>query len=290
MTRTFDEYYAAVPADQRERLRAFRAAHPPQQTSAGQVQWEYLTGGSGDQAVLLLVGGLRAADGGFRMTEELESDFRVIAPTYPAVPTMQHLAEGLAAALQAEGITRAHVIGGSFGGMVAQVFARTYPQMVDRLILSTTAIPDAETIKRYQQMAQMIAAAPEETVLEGAKQQMFQTMAPPEHEAAFWRAYLDELYSERQSKADLLSTYQCMVDFTMSYIFTPDDFKSWPGRILIIESDDDATFNEAQRTRLKALYPTAQVHTFSGAGHSPGSTRRAEYAALVKSFFSSHIT
>lgn len=285
MPRSFDDIYAHVPTDQRERLRAFRAAHPPRYRQIGQVQWEYLVGGTGKKTVLLLVGGLRAADGGFRMTEALEDEFRLIVPTYPVVPTMAHLCEGLAAILTAEDAAPVHLIAGSFGGMVAQAFVRAYPQYVDRMILSTTAVLDADAVRRYQQQLQMILPLPEADVLQGAKAQMLSTMAPPEAELALWTAYLDELYSERLGKDALVSTYHCIIDFAMSYHLQPTDLDGWHGQMLIIESDDDATFSEAQRTALKALYPRAQVHTFSGAGHSPGSTRRAEYTALVKQFF-----
>ncbi len=285
MSKPFDDYYADVPADQRERLRAFRAAHTPRHVQVGAVPWEYLAGGSGDQTVLLLVGGLRAADAGFRMASELERDFRVLVPTYPAVPAMTQLCDGLAALLDAEGVQQVNLLAGSFGGMVAQAFVRAQPQRVRRLVLSTTAVPDANAVRRYEQQLAQISPVPDELVRAGAKVQMLEMVAPPGEELAFWRAYLDELFSERLGKADVLSTYQCIIDFGMSYRLQPGDLDNWGGKLLLIESDDDATFDAAQRAALRGLYPQAQVHTFMGAGHSPGTTRRSEYTALVHAFF-----
>ncbi len=49
------------------------------------------------------------------------------------------LSEQLAAVLTASGIARAHLVGSSLGGMVAQHFAATWPERVDRLVLCDTS-------------------------------------------------------------------------------------------------------------------------------------------------------
>src|SRR5690349_14573533 len=113
---SFEQIYADAPAEQRERLQQFRQNHPIQKTSVNGVEWEYLTGGEGDEVVLLLVGGLRVADAGFRAMLELERDFCVITPTYARVETMAELCDGLAGILAYEGVPQAHVLAGSFGG------------------------------------------------------------------------------------------------------------------------------------------------------------------------------
>ncbi len=280
----FADFYGDVPADQREALRQFRDHYRPNTLRVKGVDWQYLTGGSGEQTILWLVGGLRAADAAFRSIPLLADNFRIIAPDYAAVNSLAELTEGLAAILEAENIAQAHVLAGSFGGMVAQVLVRRFPKMVGKLILSTTAPPIRAVGIKYQEQMVMLANLDEAILREGAKQQLFTTIAPPDHEAIFWRAYLNELYTERQGKADILSTYHCLIDFMLNQQFSPDDLHDWQGRILIINSDNDATFGAEVQTQLQALYPTAQTHTFIGAGHSPGSTRRDEYFALVRTF------
>jgi 3-oxoadipate enol-lactonase len=51
---------------------------------------------------------------------------------------VEELSAQLAAVLRREGIARAHVMGISLGGLVAQCFAATEPAMVDRLVLCDT--------------------------------------------------------------------------------------------------------------------------------------------------------
>ncbi len=280
----FDTLYANVPTDQREALRRFRGEHPPQQTELNGVRWSYVLAGQGEQTVLLLVGGLRVADAAYRNIPMLTDEFCVVTPSYPALSTMAALADGLAGVLDAAGVERAHVLAGSFGGMLAQVFVHRHANRVSKLILSTTAVLDADAAARYRQILDSLRPLPPEIAAQVAEGQMFSTIAPPESEHDFWRAYLHELYTERIDKAELISTYEALLDYAENYHFTAADLDGWSGAMLILESDDDATFDEAARASVRALYPRAQTYTFHGAGHSPGTTQRELYFRVVKDF------
>jgi pimeloyl-ACP methyl ester carboxylesterase len=273
-----------APSDQSERLRAFRAAHPEKMVRLDGVDWQYIDSGQGDETILLLVGALRVADAAFRSIPMLEDAYRVITPTYPPVSTMAQLVDGLAGILDHEGSGRVHILAGSFGGMVAQVFAQQHGDRVDKLILSTTTILDENSAQRYKEELYTLSPLPDEIVRAGAKIRFLEMIAPPEQERDFWRDYLDELLTYRLGKDDLISTYRCLIDFAEHYGLAP-----WPGETLILESDDDQTLNAEARHRLKTQYPQAEVHTFHGAGHSPGTTKRDEYFAVVKRFFGGQI-
>lgn len=272
----FDELYKDVPDTQKNALKSFREQNPPKQLNG----WNYISTGQGMETILWLVGGLKKADAAFQTIPMMADSFRIIAPDYPALSSMDALADGLSAILAAEGIDSAYVLSGSFGGMLGQVFLRRYPAKVKKLVLSTTTAPDTAQIERYQQLLGMASAAPEELLRELAPSQMFGTIAPPPHEAEFYRAYLKELYSQRLNKQDILSTYEAVIDYMKR------DFSVWEAaNLLILKSDNDATFGEAEQARLIALYPHAQIHTFTGAGHSPSSTQREAYFAKVREFF-----
>lgn len=280
---TFDTHYAHVTEEQREGLRHFRDRHPEQTVIANATQWTYLTAGNKGDVLLWLVGGLKMADAAWRSIPLLSDQFRVIAPNYPPLPTMSALADGLAGILDAEGVESAAVLAGSFGGMLAQVLVRRHPQRVSKLILSTTTPPDMNKVESYQQVLAMVEAAPEDMLREQAQAQMFGIIAPPEDEADFYRAYLQELYTERMGKDDITSTYQAVLDY-MRQVFSPQDLADWHGQVLILDSDNDATFGEEQQREMLRLYPQAEHHTFHGAGHSPGSTQRELYFQKVREF------
>lgn len=57
----------------------------------------------------------------------------------PAAPYgMQELSAQLAAVMRQEGVAKAHIMGISLGGLVAQCFAATQPAMTDKLVLCDT--------------------------------------------------------------------------------------------------------------------------------------------------------
>ncbi|MGC9348248.1 MAG: alpha/beta fold hydrolase [Anaerolineae bacterium] len=118
-----------------EHLLKFRSEHPCHHINVAGVAWEYISCGHGVETLLLLTGGLRVAESAFVLIEQFEDAYRVIAPTYPSVATMDELVDGIAAVLDAEQVTEAFVLGQSYGGSVAQVLAQRYPSRVRRLVL-----------------------------------------------------------------------------------------------------------------------------------------------------------
>lgn len=281
----FDKHYAKAEPQLRDALRVFRDTHTEKTLVYNHHELAYYDIGShNDHMILWLVGGLRMADAAFRSIPMMMSDFRIIAPSYPSVDTMVDLADGLNAILKMEGIKTCSVLAGSFGGMVAQVFVRRHRNCVNKLILSTTTAPDTQHVDHYQQLLDMIVTAPEELVRETAKTQMYGMLNPPEAEANFWKAYLNELYTKRLHKNDLISTYNCIIDYMANHEFHADDLNNWHGEILILDSDDDKVFDTSARETVNVLYPQAHTHTFTNAGHSPASSQRDVYFEIVRKF------
>ena len=60
---------------------------------------------------------------------------------------IEDLAAQLAGLLKRDGIARAHIVGISLGGLIAQSFAATHPQTVDRLVLIDTTARYTEELR-----------------------------------------------------------------------------------------------------------------------------------------------
>lgn len=284
MSENFETLYQDVPTEQRDALRAFRDNYTHHTLDVDGTTWTYTTAGQGAKTILWLVGGLKRADAAYKSVPLMTDDYAVIVPDYPALGSMDALADGLAAILDAQNVEQAYVLSGSFGGMLAQVFLRCHPEWVAKIILSTTTAPIAESAERYIQLRDMAKVAPPELLAETAQSQMFSTIAPPDNEAEFYRAYLKELYEQRLTKADIITIYEAIIDY-MGRTFSADDLTEWDGEMLIFNSDNDATFGEDNQQALYTLYPDAQVYTFEGAGHSPGSTQREVFFRRTRDFF-----
>ena len=269
-----------------EQLREFRAAHPSKRVTVGGVGWNYIASGEGEEALLLLPGGAMVGESLFTRIPAFEDSYRVIATSYASVSTATELLDGLAGVLEAEGVRAAHVLGPSYGGMVAQCFVRRHPERVRSLILANTLVPPRSLLwvsKAFLVVLPLVPLGWLRTLRERALAQAFLgVQGVPLEDQAFWRDYQHELISHL-TMADLRAMYLLGIDLVESFRFASDDLAFWPGRILILESDEDPVTPE-KRAELRQTYPQARVHTFHGAGHTPWMSHREEYLSVIKEF------
>lgn len=257
-------------------LAEFRASHPPRRATHRGVEWRYFAGGSGERTVLRLSGALGLGEFSFQQIRLFEPRFRVITPDYPPVHSLGEMTDGLIAILDAERVEQAHVIGGSFGGMLAQVLVRRAPERVASLVLSHTGAPDG---KRRAVATALVAAMPQRLLRGLLKKRLGKTLDAAD---PFWRRYFDRAIGE-MTKADILSRVRLQAEFA-AQLWRASDLAGWPGRVLLMEGGDDPLFPEAARARLHALYPGAVVHRFQGTGHAAAVLKPEEYAEVVTRF------
>lgn len=263
-----------------EKLTAFREEHEPGLLDVAGTQWEFVASGRRENAptLLLLSGFLGRGESWFKLITALEQDFNLLAPTYPACDGLDDITRGLESLLDKHGVEEAHIVGHSFGGMLAQHFVRQRPQRVASLVLSHTGPVDPNAGPGLLQQAGHLPL-----IVQRAWWKPRVTRWTTE---GFQREYAVELlYSF--SKEELVSRYRVYAGLGQQ-LFEPGDLDEWPGRSLIIESDDDPAISPERRAALKTLYPRAEVRTFAGAGHSTSTARPDEYAATIRDFVASH--
>jgi pimeloyl-ACP methyl ester carboxylesterase len=270
-------------ADAAQALASFRNNHPSRSLEIEGVSWSYRAGGAGGIPLLLLPGLQGVSEASFELMERFERTRRVIAPSYPAEAiTMRALANGAAAILEAEGGLAAHVRGASFGGLVAQWLVRLVPQKVRSLLLSHTGAPNAaqaQANRRVLGMLRLMPAGWVSALMRTTSERALAPLAPERLE--FWRAVNAELLHDFTKRA-VLARYRAAIDFDRRSNFSPDDLRAWPGRILILEGDDDPLVEAPARAALRALYPQAQVHVFHGAGHAAAMADVPAYVHVIE--------
>ncbi len=281
----FDERYKDASENLREALRRFRESHPAKEIEVGEWTWEYLDGGAGGEAVMILPGGARYGETYFQLIDALESNYRVIAPSYPGVETIAEIITGLIAILDAEGIDRVHMIGKAFGGGVAQVFVRQYPERVDKLVLSNTSgrylSAHTDRVRKARNRARLMPGSTLRSVFLRSMLDHLDELSVEDR--AFYRAFFGELI-ERESRPEALAMYDCNIDLAKNYDWQVGDPAGWGGRVLIVESANDEAISAGRREALRDLYPDAQVHTFEEAGHMASMAEPAAYQAVVMEF------
>ncbi len=244
--------------------------------------WEAFDTGDGSPTLVALPGAVGGGEGHFCLAEHLRPELRVIAAGLPAVSRVGEAVSGLRAFLQARGAPRPVLLGASFSGLIVQAYVRAFPDDVAAIILSHTGVLDRSRVKPSLRAARVVGALPV-PVTHFMLRLLVRALVRKAPQAAFWR----DLYAgfiDATGRDLLVSRYLLTADFCSGSGWSPDDLRGWPGRVLIIDSDDDRVASEATRARLRALYPGAEVATFPGAGHSSAIARPEEYARTVRRF------
>lgn len=269
------KYYKKAPQEDIDRLISFRAHHIPRSVMIDGIEWKYYCAGSGKKAILLLGGGIHFEIVWFPYIEALKDDYTVIVPIYPVVRSLDILLKGIKGVIDNEHIRTLHICGQSFGGMVAQAFAKRYPEMAQKLIIansgtSSDAIPIKVRQKKIQssrRIVKMMRFYPLKLMAGFLATSTYKSYFAKKYrkDFMFWRGLLLEIFKEQITKPIYGSTLLCMADFYESWNFRYDDFDN--DDILIIESENDSAIKEDERLLLKATYPKAKVITFDDAGH-----------------------
>ena len=253
------------------------------------VEWHYVTGGRGEQTVLLFHGAVGGAETMRWVASAFEDEYRTVTPTVADVSTLEEVCDAVSAILDREHVGRAVVFGGSFGGLVAQAFFKRRRAQVQDLVLLSTGAPSPAVGARTARTTRLMRLLPFPLMRGMMRLEISRHLdAPvPEEQAARvaeFRQRLEHYFSHTLTKRTLLSRVALSVDFNRRESYAPADAADWPGRILVIESDDDPMIPDVERRRLRETYPRALVCTFTGAGHMIPILRLEELVGVVKAF------
>ncbi|HVE49055.1 MAG TPA: alpha/beta hydrolase [Casimicrobiaceae bacterium] len=132
----------------------------------------YMETGSTNRDTVLLLHGIGSNSTGWRyVMPALAARYRVIAWNAPGYylsdniatesPSHSHYSDALAALMDALGVASAHIVGSSFGSLIAASFASRFPTRVNRLVLLGTSrgqawLPQAERARRLEMRAASI--------------------------------------------------------------------------------------------------------------------------------------
>jgi pimeloyl-ACP methyl ester carboxylesterase len=277
--------YENVPTEELRKFLDFCAAYPYRSIRYRGIDWPYLISSGGGEPLLMLSGALTHPDISWNSIAHFGEKYRIVVPAYPAVRTMDELCEGIAAILQHEGIARAHVMGGSYGGFVGQVFVRRFPGVTRSLILSHTVAPDPAGIQQTRQMLKVLSLLPT-GLLRALLGRMLGKLMPADASSPsmlLMLAMFREIMNHHLAKDDFLGIMDRTLDF-YDRIWTAQDLAGWNGRMLLVLSEDDPASPERVRTALQTLYPRAELRLFTGSGHTTAVSDQEEYQAVVDGF------
>ena len=276
----FDEVYAKVDAAEVQSLSTFRSENPPKTIEVNGMSWEYVSIGTGEETILFLHGMTGAYDIWWHQLDALQADYRVIAVTYPAVDSLAEMETGVLSILDAEGVDKFSVVGTSLGGYFAQYLVAHHPTRILRAVFSNTFPPNDLIAEKNKTIGAALPFLPEWLVIDVLRGSFASSVYPASGNDELTLAFLNEISYGRMRKAQVVGRFHGVVEK-----FDAPDLEMLNIPVLIIEADNDPLVELVLREQLKELYPSAEVHTFSGVGHFPYLNRPEEYTALLLEFF-----
>lgn len=280
-TPSFEELYADVDRETVESLVAFRETYPTKTVEAENMRWEYLVLGQGEDTIVFLHGMTGAYDIWWQQMEALQQQYRVISMTYPAANSLDEMAVGVMAILEAEGVNQFHVVGSSLGGYFAQYLVANFPEQVQSAVFANTFPPNDLIIEQNKVVGVLLPYLPEWLIMNVFSASIQENVYPTSEYSELVLAFGLEQTRGRMNKRQIIGRFYCVVD-----PFTVPEPDSLSIPIMIIESDNDPLVDPVLRSEIKSTYPSATVHTFTGAGHFPYLNRAEEYTRLIDEFFS----
>jgi len=271
-------------ADLYAQLAAVRAACPLQQVEIGSHAWPYLETGGGSEVLILLPGAMGAADTSFQYILAFREKYRVLSLDYPGgIAAIPPLVEGLNGALEALGVTRAHVVGGSYSGLVGQFLAAAHPEKVASLLLSNTGAPDPAYAARWH-LAANLASPLSERLAHAAMRATIRLFLPGGAPVQrFWRDYFAAAIPSL-SKQAMVARLRLTAEMNAG----GRDLAQQPyhGPVLIVDAGADALVPTRQRAALRALYPHARCAALADKGHVGSLDDAPAYIAVYAEFLS----
>jgi 3-oxoadipate enol-lactonase len=244
----------------------------------------------GDGPPLLLIHGLGYARWGWEpVAGPLAEDFSLLlfdnrgigeSDAPPGPYTVAELAGDALGVLDAAGVERAHVLGTSLGGMVAQELALAAPERVDRLVLACTTPGGPTAAPMPERTVQLFAEGPTMPPEVALRRFVENALA-----AGADGSIVDRIMEHRLAIAQPFPAWQAQAAAGTMF-----DAASRIGAIqaptLVLHGTDDFVVDPANAELLAALIPGARVELFPGTGHLFFWEQPERFVRVVKEFLS----
>jgi pimeloyl-ACP methyl ester carboxylesterase len=191
----------------------------------------------------------------------------------PGPYTMEAYADGLAVLLDARGIERVALVGGSMGGVVAQHFALRHPARLARLLLMATGGAMGDPAAGLARADEVAAAPWDAAAVEPVVKGFFRNPPPPEHLAEYRRIAL--MASHEAAVEAARSNARSRTLERLGEIRVPT---------LIIQGRHDRARTPEHGAQMRDRIPGSRLEVLEASGHTPQLEEPDAFHALALPF------
>lgn len=253
--------------------------------AGARLAWE--AEGDGDP-VLLVMGLGYPGSMWYRMLPYLTDRYRAIwfdnrgvgaTGVVPGPYSIEEMADDAAAVLDAAGAKRAHVVGASMGGFIAQELTLRQPERVRSLVLACTHCNGLQAVPPPPETLEMIVTRSSMTPREAAE-----AAVPFVYAADTERAAIDEDIAVRMRQPTDPKGYALQLQAAMSHGGTYLRLPQIGVPTLVVQGSEDRLVSPANAPVLAERIPGARLVIVEGASHILFTDRTEEVGRAVRSF------
>ncbi len=196
--------------------------------------------------------------------------------------SMAQMASDAIAVLDAAGVERAHVLGVSMGGMIAQHVALDHAERVAKLALGCTFPGGHESIRASNDILDYLSPPPEMSPLEAAMWGLPADYTPEfiERERSFLEGHMNMLIAEPTPRACVDAQARAIRKTHRTFARLPEI----NAETLVLTGDRDLLVPPQNSEILAERIPNARLHVIEGAAHSFWVSHAGETVRVVKKF------
>jgi pimeloyl-ACP methyl ester carboxylesterase len=210
----------------------------------------------------------RVVDGIAASHRAITFDNRGVGASTGSTPkTIEEMAKDAVTFIRALGLEQVDILSFSMGGMIAQVIARTEPQLIRRLILAGTGPAGGEGIKNVTRISHFDTVRALLT-LQDPKQFLFFTRTANGRRAGKeFLARLKERTQDRDKAISLISYFSQLKAIHRWGLARPQDLSVIQQPVLIANGDDDRMVPTQNSADMARRLPNAELVIYPDAGH-----------------------
>jgi pimeloyl-ACP methyl ester carboxylesterase len=210
----------------------------------------------------------RVVDGIAASHRVITFDNRGVGASTGSTPkTIEEMAKDAVTFIRALGLEQVDILSFSMGGMIAQVIARTEPQLLRRLILAGTGPAGGEGIKNVTRISHFDTVRALLT-LQDPKQFLFFTRTANGRRAGKeFLARLKERTQDRDKAISLISYFSQLKAIHRWGLARPQDLSVIQQPVLIANGDDDRMVPTQNSADMARRLPNAELVIYPDAGH-----------------------
>ncbi|MBT3788955.1 MAG: alpha/beta hydrolase [Alphaproteobacteria bacterium] len=225
--------------------------------------------------LIMLPGTLGNADIFFNQINKLGKRIRIIAMAYPLITDVDLIAGDIASLLDRMGVEKASILGSSYGGFVAQIFAQNHPTRVDTLFIGNS-LTDIDLVRPAFPPIKQLMKTPPKDLRKHISGQMA-GWAEPEKIFAEVKAFL------QRELAEYLPPRGPKMRLAAIFLRKKAPVPAIPDKqIVVIDCEDDPLIPTAVRKDIRKRHRKAEQHRLPSGGHFPYLTRSSVYNKILE--------